>query len=78
MSLPSTERAVACPICGEALSRIPSIIDHSATHIIRLENPSSGYIWRCGCGKYDGMWEQKIPAIASLSLHMQEQHLIEI
>jgi hypothetical protein len=78
MELFRSERTDVCPICEDPLSTIPSIIEHCATHVIRVEESGTGYMWQCGCGERDGIWYEKVPAIASLSLHMHERHRIAI
>lgn len=68
---------VVCPVCGENLDRKPNMGLHNLSHVIPAEDGAPGFMWRCGCGDYDGVWDQKAGAAAGLTIHMQRRHQIQ-
>ena len=70
-------RGVVCPVCGENLGRKPNMASHNLPHVIPAEDGEPGFMWRCGCGEFDGVWDRRVGASAGLTLHMQQRHAIQ-
>lgn len=47
---------------------------HNIDHAIPADDGGEGYMWRCTCGEFDGVWEQRHGAAAGLTIHMQRRH----
>jgi hypothetical protein len=50
---------------------------HNVSHAVPADDGGPGFMWRCGCGEFDGVWEQKFGAAAGLTMHMQQRHRIQ-
>jgi hypothetical protein len=67
-----------CPVCGAALGLGTSVMMHNLDHALPAEDGESGYMWRCGCGEADGVWDNEMGAAAGLTVHMQQRHGIRV
>jgi hypothetical protein len=63
-----------CPVCSEVFPKNANVALHNLRHALPAEDGGSGYIWRCGCGEMDGVWDQPAGAGAGLTIHMQQRH----
>ncbi len=77
MGLFGKSRGVVCPVCQEDLGRRPNMGAHNMAHVLAAEDGGAGFMWRCGCGGYDGVWEQEFGAAAGLTMHMLQRHQIQ-
>lgn len=68
---PST---VPCPVCQEPLPASSNLMLHNLTHAVPTPDGGSGFIWSCGCGEQDGVWDTAAGAAAGLTQHMQRSH----
>ncbi len=50
---------------------------HNLRHAIPATDGGTGFMWQCGCGESDGVWDEKPGAAAGLSDHMQRRHGID-
>ncbi|WP_156893450.1 hypothetical protein [Actinokineospora enzanensis] len=71
-------KSVVCPVCTKNLGRAPNMALHNASHVLPAEDGGPGFMWRCGCGEYAGVWDQKTGAIISLTAHMEKRHQIRL
>jgi hypothetical protein len=77
MGLFGKSKGVVCPVCTQDLGKSPNMGAHNVSHALPAEDGGPGFMWRCGCGEYDGVWEQKMGAAAGLTMHMQQLHRIQ-
>jgi hypothetical protein len=47
---------------------------HNLEHVVPADDGRSGFMWRCGCGEYDGVWDRSDGAAAGLTIHMTQRH----
>ncbi len=66
-----------CPVCGEPLGKRTNVARHNLPHVLPADDGGSGFMWRCGCGEYDGVWDGRGGAAAGLTGHMQQRHGIQ-
>jgi hypothetical protein len=67
-------KSTQCPVCREVLDRKANMPLHNLKHVIPATDGGPGFMWECGCGESDGVWDNKAGAAAGLTKHMEIQH----
>jgi hypothetical protein len=74
MGLLRKRGGLSCPVCGESLARCSNIALHNLDHALPAQDGQGGFMWRCGCGDLDGVWDDPAGAAAGLTLHFRQRH----
>jgi hypothetical protein len=71
-----TKKLDACPICGVGVERALTawLAHNEASHAVPAPDGRGDFIWRCGCGEYDGAWDQPHSVAAALTMHFKQKH----
>jgi hypothetical protein len=65
-----------CPVWGEAFHGGVNVAIHNLRHVVPASDGNAGFMWQCGCGSQDCVWEDKFGAGAGLSQQMTQSHRI--
>lgn len=73
MGLFGKKQSPGCPICQKSVPA-GALMLHNVDHARPASDGQPGFMWSCGCGQQDGVWDDRMGAAAGLTQHMQRNH----